>query len=427
MRGLAPLSLLALAACAPGKFDHLVGATSAANGDGGGALGSDASADGSPASPDASLDAARANDEAGAVLVDAGRDASTTASDAAPPPMRDECGQRLPSPEQFGFEDGGVAMLAPIALSTFVQPQYPTSVVTVGDEDWWLFKVGFAPNSVYATSTDSIAKAPKAMPYVLDVAAANAPAPTSFIPLTPADRDALASGELLMHETGNIMMTGPNDGLLFYAPTALGFKDGQLYPRGFGTRLANVHFENGSAQATALPTLVFGPDKPAFRYGIIDGGYVYLYGCSDAGFGTSTCVVARAPQAQAAQGASYQFLSSAGWSNDFTFAAPVLDRTRDDLSISYNPFLRRYLAVHQLGLASEIYLLTATAASGPWEPLGSITLPPPLQQGAAHAGALEQPALATQCGRRLVLTYLFSKNGSDNELRHIEVTLREGS
>ncbi|MET0283919.1 MAG: DUF4185 domain-containing protein [Polyangiales bacterium] len=422
MRRLLPLLSVVALGCNPGAFEDFVGAA-AERVDDAGQRNEDAQV--SPAADAAGVDArvvdastvqdARTQD----AIVEP-TDAEVVDSGPAQPEL-DSCGQRRPR-TQLAIADNGVTFAGSIAENPQVQPRWPTSVVAIDQDTWWLFGPAYRPSSVLLQTTDSITRAPRAMPYALAEAADAAPAPTPFLPALDVDRAQLASGEQLVHNTGNVMLTSERDGLLFYAVGALG---AGLKVRSLGTRLADVHFEGGKATATPRSALVLGPTTTPFRHGVLAEGYVYLYGCVQNVFTAYDCVVARAPVAEAGVGASYQFRTTGGWSSDYTSATYVISGARDELSISFNPFLQRYLAVHLYGIAAQLNLSTSRQPDGPWEPLGVIELPPPEGGQITHYGGMEQPALAELCGRKLVLSYVFGRADNASELRRIEVLLRE--
>jgi hypothetical protein len=427
MRRLLPLLPLVTLGCNPGAFEDFVAA--------GGERAGDAATPVQDAAPDA-RDAAGPGLDAGGPASDAStsppsapgtddaqvRDAQAVPVDSGTPaPTIDECGQVRPrTPAQSAIQT--VSMAGTIPQSDKVQPRWSTDLIVVGDDAWWLFGLAYRPSSLLIQSTDSITRTSRAMPFDLSEAAPDAPAPAPFLAPLDADRAQLLSGEQLVHNTGNVLLTSASDGLLFYDAGALG---AGFAIRNLGTRVAKVHFEAGQARATPQAQLVFGPNMAPFRYGVRDGGYVYLYACPDNGF-SYECMVARAREEQATDGASYQFRTTGGWSSDFSAATIVMNGARDELSVSFNPYLQRWLAVHLFGFnaSSELHLRTAPKPEGPWEPFGVIPLPPPEGGQIGHFGGIEHPELATLCGRKLALTYLFGRAGDVSELRRLEVLLR---
>lgn len=432
-----PLLLLASAACNPAAFDDLLSKeTSAAD-----AAASDAGIrpDASRA-PDATLpgvmdaasDAATARDASSAVDANGEEErgegdsgANDGGSDAGQLVLPDLCGQIRPAtPAQSGIDpNGGVTFPGALPQNTLLLSRAVSDVSRLGDRYWWLFTAAFKLNSLLLENTDSLSAAPLASPYELAEVQPDAGVPTSWLPALDADRAQLEIGEQLEHLTGNVIATGLSDGLAFYTPGALSGSNNVLVLRPLGTRVATVHVDNDGAHATPLPDLLFGASAPSFRYGLRAEEFIYLYGCprrdSD---GMYSCLLARAPVSEATQAASYKFRTTGGWSNDLSAASVVLDNARDDISVSWNPYLQRYLAVHLVWINAKLRLSTAPRPEGPWEQFAEIALPPPEGGQISHFAGVEHPELASRCGRQLVLTYLHAR-ATNSEVRRIEVTL----
>jgi hypothetical protein len=412
-----------LSACSPHPFHELVDPLEDAGAQPDAALVEDARTPPLDAAIDATADATidaqpRAPDAQHTGGQDAMAPRDAAALDAATFKL-DGCGQRLPqTPAQSAIES--VAEGGTIAQSARVLPRAPTDLARLGGRNWWLFPSAFLP-SLRLQATDSISGSTPQQPYALDEVGK---LPTSFLPALDADRTALRDGEQLTYQPGSLLATTGNDALAFYGPMASSSAMGAFLARSLGTRVAKVHVDGDKASATPVSELLFSPGLPQFRFGLIDGGYVYLYGCSSDAFSDAYCKLARARRNDATRGASYQFRASGGWSNDFSAAVDVLGDARAELSISHNAYLNSYLAVHFAGLTSTVWLQTAPRPEGPWQKLDEIALDPPDGTQDAHSRAIEHPELAEQCGRKLVVTYLHAA-AAGNELRRLEVTLRQ--
>jgi Domain of unknown function (DUF4185) len=426
-----PLLMLASAACNPTDFDDLLGKETAPVEAGTREAG--VLADGSrtfdasrPGVMDAIGDAARdaALRADAAVAVDSA--VSKPDAQAGLPMLPDLCGQLRPAtPAESGIDsDGGVVFLAALAQSALVQPRAVTDVSRLGDRYWWLFGTAFKLDSLLLENTDSISTAPLDRPYELAETLPGAGVPTSFLPASVVDRAQLSMYEQLQHVTGNLITTGFNDGLVFYSPGALSGDANGLALRPLGTRVASVHVDNQNAQVTPVSELLFGANAPSFRFGLRAEDYIYLYGCpkrsSDSHF---ECLLARAPVNEATKAASYKFRTTGGWSNDLSAASAVLSDTRDEISVSYNPYLQRYLAVHLVWIEAKLRLQTAPRPEGPWETFADIPLPPPEGGQISHFAGVEHPELSARCGRQLSLTYMHAR-AVGSELRRLEVNLR---
>jgi hypothetical protein len=217
-------------------------------------------------------------------------------------------------------------------------------------------------------------------------------------------------------------------------PTLLPLRGGEapstrLVPRSFvrmqgetrGT-LFVVQYDSGAASKVWLATVDDGgviavrAEQPLFSaprlfaYGArADGTDLNLYGCSPASAGVpSRCVAARVPSAQIDQPSAYQVraLNADGqpfWSDDLDAGLPLLENVNDDLTITYNAYLSRFLAVYGEPGSSDAVLRTAPQPYGPWSEPVRVPLPAPpvLHNDHIH----EHPSLAQDCERRLVISY----------------------
>jgi hypothetical protein len=90
------------------------------------------------------------------------------------------------------------------------------------------------------------------------------------------------------------------------------------------------------------------------------------------------------------------------WSSDLAQGTPVLNATDVSFSVSWNPYLRKYLAVHGLLLSNHVVLQTAAALEGPW--LERVEIDMPMPAVFVNQEAREQPELAQRCGQRIVIS-----------------------
>ncbi len=99
-----------------------------------------------------------------------------------------------------------------------------------------------------------------------------------------------------------------------------------------------------------------------------EGGMIYLYGLEvDAQAGDRFLLVARAPVAELEDFGAWRFFSDGLWQKDFAKASRLADRVGAELSVSYQPFLKKYVAVYtEGGLSQNILMRVAPAPEGPW-------------------------------------------------------------
>jgi hypothetical protein len=141
-------------------------------------------------------------------------------------------------------------------------------------------------------------------------------------------------------------------------------------------------------------------------------GYCYLYGTVQVD-GVYQCFVARARPVDLARVESYEYFSGDAprWSRDVNEAAPVFDRMPSELSVSFNPYLGRYLGVHSLDLTGIIVGRTAPSPWGPWsDPVELWKVQPSIAPSESYPALIyagkEHAEIAAEGGRKIYLTYI---------------------
>ncbi len=136
------------------------------------------------------------------------------------------------------------------------------------------------------------------------------------------------------------------------------------------TRLKDAHgdelwWKEDSAADRSLPTVMFGA---AVVYGA-PGDTLYIVGVHEVN-SVKRGVMARVPKAKIEDSDAYEYLAHAGatprWSRVISDSTPIegLKDFPSELSVSWNRFLGRYLAVGQVGLSEKIRLSVARGAVG---------------------------------------------------------------
>jgi hypothetical protein len=161
--------------------------------------------------------------------------------------------------------------------------------------------------------------------------------------------------------------------------------------------------------ATRAAADLFAPPEPLFVPASLIDGTAYAFACETVGFLNIACRIARAPAAQVDDRGAYQFYDGAGWQDDPTQAAVVIDHTAFP-SISWNPYLGRYLSVAGGVLSSTVRLRTADHPEGPWsEPVeimaGDTGILAPTDPKKYNYLILEHPELRSADGRSIVISY----------------------
>jgi len=177
----------------------------------------------------------------------------------------------------------------------------------------------------------------------------------------------------------------------------------------------------GAVTAVRDPGLLFSEPDPVFSAGAaLADGQVYLYGCARIEGPRFGCRVARAPLAGIHDRSAYEFWDGTEWTDDAGRAVFVLDGPSGGPSVSWNPWLEKYLAVYTLGLTNRVMMRTADRPEGPWsEPVEAFVGAP--TEGAFNYAAFEHPELAREDGRVVTITYFHPLGGFRGEFRIVRV------
>ncbi|GAB4318122.1 MAG: hypothetical protein Kow0059_11410 [Candidatus Sumerlaeia bacterium] len=180
-------------------------------------------------------------------------------------------------------------------------------------------------------------------------------------------------------------------------------------------------------------TIWWPANQPQFGAAVLPSagdGFLYVFGVlKDAG-GVQRCHVARVPSDRIEDRAAYEYLAEPAperqgaahegsgtkggpaWTGDPRRSVPIMSGMPNELSVSWNPRLGRYLAVHSLDLTGRIVGRTAPHPWGPWsEPVVLWTVVPPRLDYEVpyppliYAGK-EHPELAEEDGRVIYVTYV---------------------
>jgi hypothetical protein len=199
-----------------------------------------------------------------------------------------------------------------------------------------------------------------------------------------------------------VVPDGSGGALVFFA--YLKVHPGNLDFEPLGAGVARVG--PGETVAYRYPDLLFVAPEPQFvNGGVIVDGFVHLYGCDPVPDAIdSECRVARAPLGQATARAAWQVWNGAAWSSDLRSGQTVLHGAPGQVSVSWNPYLGSYLAVHGAILSNEVVFHTAPHPEGPWSDARHLFTG---RHGSSQSdyAALEHPELARDAGRTLVVSY----------------------
>ena len=153
--------------------------------------------------------------------------------------------------------------------------------------------------------------------------------------------------------------------------------------------------------------------------------FVYCYGTVNQS-GTQNCYLARVRGSEIERPERWEYLTSCegAWSPRVAEAVVLFSGMPSELSVSWNPHLRAYLAVHSFDLTGKIVARAAPQPWGPWsEPvtLWTVKKPHPFPYMQLIYAGKEHPELSGDGGRRIYLTYI----EFEEYFPHlVEVTLR---
>jgi hypothetical protein len=163
-------------------------------------------------------------------------------------------------------------------------------------------------------------------------------------------------------------------------------------------------------------TVWWGRNLPQFGSAVLlqrDEGRAYVYGVRKDAAGVQHASLARVRLTSLRDLRAYEYLSGAGpqWSSDPSRSVSLFTGPPNELSVSFNPHLRSFLAVHSLDLTGKVVGRTAPDPWGPWsEPavLSAVTPTREPLRGYPNMiyAAKEHPELARDGGRVLYITYI---------------------
>lgn len=184
-----------------------------------------------------------------------------------------------------------------------------------------------------------------------------------------------------------------------------------------GSGLARCDREFLSCARIPAPTgdpggVIFGPRDPQFAASIARAGaWLYLYGVRKGNSFSQQCCLSRAPAESLGEITAWTYWDGSGWSPLVAGAATLFEGPPNELSVSYNAYLDRWLAIHSMAMTGRIVARTAPAPEGPWSaatllaevlPCPGRDLPYPFLVYAAK----EHPELARAGGREIALTFV---------------------
>jgi hypothetical protein len=249
-----------------------------------------------------------------------------------------------------------------------------------------------------------------------------------IIPLTPDELAANATST-----DGARIAIWPVSGFVHEQVGFLYFQKVEL--RGFfdviviGTGIARVRFGETAERLSPAryvhePTLLWLDPQSSWAASgalLAADGFAYVYGCHQLSVFDRVCRVGRVAPARAAEPAAYQYFTGDGWSSAPEQSAIMLQGT-DRVSVAYNRWLGKYVALHVGLLENRVLARTAESPFGPFDP------PIELYSGTAPSSfwirdVEQHPAHAAGGDRRIVTSYFSSPPDAEAGTRLVEVVL----
>jgi Domain of unknown function (DUF4185) len=166
-------------------------------------------------------------------------------------------------------------------------------------------------------------------------------------------------------------VVNPADGsaLIFYSVVSA--QPGNFNFQGIGNSVATWESLQQQPQRPTLspaivsghPDLIFTQNEPGFgSAAFVSNGTLYVYGCSYSG----GCELGKVDPSSAQNRSAWSFYAGNGsWSSQIGDAVSVFNDA-NILSISWNAYLQRYLAVYSPPFSQNVVMRTSMNPEGPW-------------------------------------------------------------
>ena len=159
--------------------------------------------------------------------------------------------------------------------------------------------------------------------------------------------------------------------------------------------------------------ILWNSEQPHFASAVFrEENYLYLYGVLQDRGGVQNCYLSRVDKNHIEDINAYEYFShNDQWSKNINEAKVMFSGMPNEQSISYNEYLKKYLAVYSLDLTGKIVARTADNPCGPWsEPVElfqvkverTLELPYPVL---IYAGK-EHPYFSKEGGKVIYVTYI---------------------
>jgi hypothetical protein len=174
---------------------------------------------------------------------------------------------------------------------------------------------------------------------------------------------------------------------------------------------------------TEHPTMLFPTNDIQMGHGaMVVDGMLYAFGCESQRLAWPM-TVGRVPFDQALDRSAWQFYTGDGkWSADWKKAVPVLEGA-PMMSVSWNRWLGRYMAVYSVPLINRMVVRTAEHPEGPWsDPLDAVDCMAPSTTNQWCYSGLSHDEFSREDGRVMYFSYYRETGFLQGEIRLVEVS-----
>ena len=173
----------------------------------------------------------------------------------------------------------------------------------------------------------------------------------------------------------------------------------------------------GNTQPPHEDTIWWDVSEPQFGAAILYDDatdFVYFYGSLQGGkVPAQQAHLARVRPNHIEDVDQFQYFDGNDWTSSVEDSAALFSGQPNELSVSFNPYLKQYLAVHSWSLTGEIVGRTAAHLWGPWsdpvvlwDPPGTERIVPVGEPEKSFYAGKEHPSLSADGGRILYITYV---------------------
>ncbi|MCU7937060.1 MAG: DUF4185 domain-containing protein [Candidatus Thiodiazotropha sp. (ex Dulcina madagascariensis)] len=176
------------------------------------------------------------------------------------------------------------------------------------------------------------------------------------------------------------------------------------------------------------PTMMFSEDEPGFgSAATVVGADMYVYACRLEGY-EKPCRLGRVALENAHRRSAWEYLSwNGGWSDNIKEAIALFNGN-DIMSVSYNPYINRYIAIYNEPMDRAVMFRTAIAPEGPWSRAEKAfdAIPPDNDIGWVY-DALHHPEYDQDGGQTIYVTYSRENGFLSSELRLVSLKIKHAA